>query len=167
MDCQWFYNLWNGFWFEHGWKTSMSILYGEQQGIHANKWGKTSFFNCHCCFLPSNHRYRKNINDFFVGRVEKDVASRIFLVKNCMMLCQSTVTLCLVSNQVSRSFLLLVWLVIGWSKVSFGSFLIGRPLFSTITLTSCALKRTCLRTFSTLLWMWRGRQRTTSRLDWM
>jgi hypothetical protein len=25
--------------------------------------------------LPHNHRYRKNRKDFFVGRVEKDVAS--------------------------------------------------------------------------------------------
>jgi len=25
--------------------------------------------------LPLNHRYRKNRKDFFVGRVEKDVAS--------------------------------------------------------------------------------------------
>jgi hypothetical protein len=24
--------------------------------------------------LPTDHRYRKNINDFFVGKVEKDVA---------------------------------------------------------------------------------------------
>jgi len=52
----------------------MSILYGEQQGIHANKRNKASFFNYHRRFLPPNHRYRKNINDFFVGRVEKDVA---------------------------------------------------------------------------------------------
>jgi len=36
--------------------------------------GKTSFFYCHHRFLPHNHRYRKNIKDFFVGRVEKDVA---------------------------------------------------------------------------------------------
>jgi hypothetical protein len=35
---------------------------------------KASFFNYHRCFLPPNHRYRKNRNDFFVGRVEKDVA---------------------------------------------------------------------------------------------
>jgi hypothetical protein len=34
-----FPSLWNGFWLEHAWKASMSILYGEQQGIHANKWG--------------------------------------------------------------------------------------------------------------------------------
>jgi len=36
--------------------------------------GKASFFYCHRHFLPPNHRYRKNKNDFFVGRVEKDVA---------------------------------------------------------------------------------------------
>jgi hypothetical protein len=36
--------------------------------------GKASFFYCHHSFLPPNHRYRKNIKDFFVGRVEKDVA---------------------------------------------------------------------------------------------
>jgi len=29
--------------------------------------------NGHCHLLPPNHRYRKNKNDFFVGRVEKDV----------------------------------------------------------------------------------------------
>ena len=37
--------------------------------------GKASFFYCHRRFLPLNHKYRKNIKDFFVGRVEKDVAS--------------------------------------------------------------------------------------------
>jgi len=37
--------------------------------------GKASFFYCHCRFLPTNHRYRKNINDFFVGKVENDVTS--------------------------------------------------------------------------------------------
>jgi len=37
--------------------------------------GKTFFFDCHCRFLPLNHRYRKNIKDFFIGRVEKDVSS--------------------------------------------------------------------------------------------
>jgi hypothetical protein len=41
--------------------------------------GKVSFFYCHCRFLPLNHRYRKNKKDFFIGRVEKDVASsRLF-----------------------------------------------------------------------------------------
>jgi len=36
--------------------------------------GKASFFYCHRRFLPHNHRYRKNIKDFFVDRVENDVA---------------------------------------------------------------------------------------------
>jgi len=36
--------------------------------------GKASFFYCLHRFLPHNHRYRKNRNNFFVGTVEKDVA---------------------------------------------------------------------------------------------
>ena len=37
--------------------------------------GKASFFfYYHHRFLPLNHRYRKNKKDFFVGRVERDVA---------------------------------------------------------------------------------------------
>jgi len=35
---------------------------------------KASFFDCHRRFLPTNHRYKKNRKDFFIGRVEKDVA---------------------------------------------------------------------------------------------
>jgi hypothetical protein len=35
---------------------------------------KLLFFYYHRRFLLTNHRYRKNIKDFFVGRVEKDVA---------------------------------------------------------------------------------------------
>jgi protein-arginine kinase activator protein McsA len=37
--------------------------------------GKASFFDSHRRFLPLYHRYRKNRKDFFVGKVEKDVAS--------------------------------------------------------------------------------------------
>jgi hypothetical protein len=37
-------------------------------------------------------------------------------VKNCLILCQSTVTLCLVSNQVSRSSLVLVWPIVVGSR---------------------------------------------------
>jgi len=36
--------------------------------------GKTSFFYCHRQFLPTNHKYRKNINDFFFSRVKREVA---------------------------------------------------------------------------------------------
>jgi hypothetical protein len=35
--------------------------------------GKTTFFYCHCRFLSTDHKYKKNKNDFFVGRVERDV----------------------------------------------------------------------------------------------
>jgi hypothetical protein len=52
----------------------MSTLHGKQQGIHVTNRGKTSFFDCHRRSLPTNHNYRKNIKDFFVARVEKDVA---------------------------------------------------------------------------------------------
>jgi hypothetical protein len=37
VDYQWLSSLWNGFWLEHEWKTSMSLLHGKQQGIQANK----------------------------------------------------------------------------------------------------------------------------------
>jgi len=66
-----FFSLWNGFWLEHIWKTSKSILHGKQQGIHAKTW----FFDCQRHFLLTNQKYRNNRNDFFIGRVEKDVAS--------------------------------------------------------------------------------------------
>ena len=36
-------------------------------------------------FSQTDHKYRKNRNDLFVGRVEKDVALPISSVKNCMM----------------------------------------------------------------------------------
>jgi hypothetical protein len=37
-------------------------------------WGKMPFFYCHQHFLPTDHRYKKNRNNFFIGKVEKDVA---------------------------------------------------------------------------------------------
>jgi hypothetical protein len=40
---------------------------------------KTSFFHCHKWFLPTDHKYRKNKKDFFVGRVEIDVAPQLLL----------------------------------------------------------------------------------------
>jgi len=40
---------------------------------------KTSFFfYFHQQFLLTGHKYRKNIKDFFIGRVEKDVALPLF-----------------------------------------------------------------------------------------
>jgi hypothetical protein len=67
--------------------------------------GKKSFFYCHRWFLPADHKYKK---DFFVGIVETDVTPPFFWVKNCTTRCQNMVTLCLVFNLISRSFLVLV-----------------------------------------------------------
>jgi len=54
--------------------------------------GKASFFNCHCHFLPPNHMYRKNRKDFLLTELKRILHPRVFLVMNCMMLYQSTVT---------------------------------------------------------------------------
>jgi hypothetical protein len=35
--------------------------------------GKMYFFDCHRRFLPTDHKYIKKKNDFFVGGVEKNV----------------------------------------------------------------------------------------------
>jgi hypothetical protein len=94
-------------WSTHGKLVCPYCIENNKAFTLANR-GKASFFYCHRRFLPLNNRYRKNRKDFFVGRVKKDVASCVFLVKNCMMLSQSTVTLCLAFNQVSKSFLVLV-----------------------------------------------------------
>ena len=45
---------------------------------------------------------------FLLEELKRMLHPRVFLAKNCMMLYQSTVALCLVSNQVSRIFLVLV-----------------------------------------------------------
>jgi len=89
-------------WSTHG-KLACPYCMQNNKAFTLTNGGKAYFFYCHRRFLPSNHSYRKNIKDFFVGRVEKDVAP-----PRRMMLYQGTVTLCLVSNQVSRSFLVLV-----------------------------------------------------------
>jgi hypothetical protein len=43
-----------------------------------------------------------------LAELKRMLHPRVFLMTNCMILYQSTVTLYLVSNQVSRSFLVLV-----------------------------------------------------------
>jgi hypothetical protein len=58
-------------WSMHG---KLACLYCmENKAFMVTNAGKASFFDCHRRFLPTNHRYRKNKKDFFVGRVEKDV----------------------------------------------------------------------------------------------
>jgi len=61
-----------------GWSTheKLACLYcmGNNKAFTLTNGGKTPFFYYHRRFLPHNHRYRKNRKDFFVGRIEKDVA---------------------------------------------------------------------------------------------
>jgi len=61
-----------------GWSTheKLACLYSMEnnKAFTLRNGGKASFFYCHRRFLPYNHRYKKNRKDFFVGRVEKDVA---------------------------------------------------------------------------------------------
>jgi hypothetical protein len=60
-------------WSTHG-KLAFPYCMENNKAFTLTNGGKASFFYCHRLFLPPNHRYRKNRNDFFVGRVEKDVA---------------------------------------------------------------------------------------------
>ena len=61
-------------WSMHG-KLACLYCMENNKSFTLTNGGKASFFYCHHCFLPHNYRYRKNRKDFFVDRVEKDVAS--------------------------------------------------------------------------------------------
>jgi protein-arginine kinase activator protein McsA len=60
-------------WSTHGKLACPYCMENNKAFILTNR-GKASCFDCHRRFLPMNHRFRKNKNDFFIGRVEKDVA---------------------------------------------------------------------------------------------
>ena len=95
-----------------GWSTHGKIAYPycmkNNKAFTLTNGGKTPFFYCHRRFLPTDYKYRKNKTIFFLAELKMILYPHVFLVKNCMMWCQSTVILCLVSNPVSRSFLVLV-----------------------------------------------------------
>jgi len=60
-------------WSTHG-KLACLYCMENNKAFKLTNRGKASFFYCHRRLLPTNHRYRNNTNDFFVGRVKKDVA---------------------------------------------------------------------------------------------
>ena len=70
--------------------------------------GKTSFFTATVIFCQQIIGTKRTEMISLLAELKRMLHPRVFLVKNCMMLYQSTVTLCLVSNQVSKSFLVLV-----------------------------------------------------------
>jgi hypothetical protein len=61
-------------WSIHGKLACPNCMENNKEFTLTNR-GKAPFFYCHHRFLPPNHKYKRNIKDFFVGRVEKDVAS--------------------------------------------------------------------------------------------
>jgi len=61
-------------WSTHG-KLACPYCIENNKAFTLANGGKASFFDCHRPFLPLNHRYRKNIKDFFIGRVEKNIVS--------------------------------------------------------------------------------------------
>jgi hypothetical protein len=94
-------------WSTHG-KLVCSYCMENNKAFTLTNGGKASFFYCHCRFLLLNHMYRKTERISLLAELKRMLHPHVFPVKNCMMLYQNTVTLCLVSNQVSRSFLVLV-----------------------------------------------------------
>ena len=87
----------------------MSILHGKQQGIHVTNGGKASSFLLSPSFLANESQVQKEHKRIsLLAEWKRMLHPRVFLVKNCMTWCLSTVTLCLVSNPVSKSFLVLV-----------------------------------------------------------
>jgi hypothetical protein len=60
-------------WSTHG-KLTCPYCMEHNKAFTLTNRGKASFFYCYHHFLPTNHRYKKSKKDFFVGKVEKDVA---------------------------------------------------------------------------------------------
>lgn len=57
-----------------GWSThrklSCPYCMGNSKSFTLECGGKPSFFDCHRQFFPPSHPYRRNINNFMIGRVE-------------------------------------------------------------------------------------------------
>jgi hypothetical protein len=96
-----------------GWSTHGKLAYPycmeNNKAFTLTNGGKASFFftvTVVSCHQITGTERTKMIS--LLVELKRMLQPRVFLVKNRMMLCQSTVTLCLVSNQVSISFLVLV-----------------------------------------------------------
>jgi molybdopterin-binding protein len=121
--------------------------------------------------LPINHKYRKNINNFFIGRVESDVALSLLSgeelydmvseyddivrknIKNFFIgRVESDVALSLLSGEELYEMVSeyddIVFDFQSSKRSIFRNFFIGRLISSAITLMSCILKQICLKIFS-------------------
>jgi len=91
-------------WSTHGKRACPYCMENNKAFTLANG-GKASFFFASCHLITGTERTEKIS---LLAELKKMLHPSVFLVKNCMMLYQSTVTLCLAFNQVSKSFLVLV-----------------------------------------------------------
>nr|GEU49243.1 DNA-directed RNA polymerase subunit beta' [Tanacetum cinerariifolium] len=58
-------------WSTHG-KLSCPYCLEKSKAFTLKHGKKTSFYNCHCQFLPRDHSFRRNKDGFIKGRVERD-----------------------------------------------------------------------------------------------
>ena len=94
-------------WSTHGKLACPYCMENNKAFTLANR-GKASFFTVTVasCHLITGSERTEKIS--LLAELKKMLYPCVFLVKNCIMLYQSTVTLCLVFNQVSKSVMVLV-----------------------------------------------------------
>jgi hypothetical protein len=87
--------------------------------------------------LPTDCKFKKNIKDFLVGMVERDVAQPLLSSEKLYNVVSEYGDI-VFGFQSGKQKFLGFGLAYKWENEVFsGSFLIGRPIFSDITLTSC------------------------------
>jgi len=122
----WTINDFPGYGMVSGWSTHEKLAYPycmkNNKAFMLTNDDKASFFtvtDVSCQRITSTKRTKMS---FLLVELKRLLHHCIFQMKNCMTWCQSTVTLCLVSNPVSKSFL--VWLQFGKAKYFLGAFLL-------------------------------------------
>jgi len=94
-------------WSTHG-KLACPYCIENNKAFTLTNGGKASFLTVTVIYCRRIIGIERTKMISLLAKLKRMLHPRVFPVKNCLMLCQSTVTLCLVSNQVSRSFLVLV-----------------------------------------------------------
>jgi len=77
------------------------------------------FFYCHPWFLPTDHKYRKNKKNFFIGRVERDIAPLLLSGEEFDYLVLEYNDMVFGFQSGEQKFFILVWPTIGLIKVFF------------------------------------------------
>jgi hypothetical protein len=155
--------LWERLW----WKLACPYCMENNKVFTLTNGGKASFFYCHRRFLPPNHRYRKNWKNFFVGRVEKDVAPPRLSGEELHDVVSENGGI-MFGLQSGKQKFPGFGLTHNWVKQSiFWELLYWRTNLHRHNLDVMHIEKNMFENMSTPSWMWRGRQRTTSRLHWI